>query len=107
MVGIGPVISFTRAAPMADEVAGFVELENRWSGQAAIGSGRIGGGVEFHAFESGSAVDNPDVILGVDGDADDVADDPMVGKRLGPEWLYFEARGLHSGSLNDGSSLKD
>ena len=37
---------------------------------------------------------DPDVILGVDAEADHLAEDPVVRQRLGPERIDFEPRRL-------------
>ena len=40
------------------------------------------------------------MVARVDRDADDRANDPVVGKGLGPHRVHFKARGLGRGSLN-------
>jgi hypothetical protein len=61
--------------------------------------GRIGGGVLLAGFERTGAVDDPHVILRVDGDADGLAEDPVVGEGLGPEGIDFETRREDGGGL--------
>jgi hypothetical protein len=51
-------------------------------------------------------MNNPNVILGVHGDADGSADNPMVGKRLRPHGINFEARSLDARSFRGCFSLE-
>jgi hypothetical protein len=39
-------------------------------------------------------MDHPDVIAGIDGETDGLADHPVIRQRLGPHRIHFEARGL-------------
>src|SRR2546430_9736835 len=48
MIRIWPVVAFAGAAPVPDEVALFIELENRRSGHAAFRGGRLPRSAEFH-----------------------------------------------------------
>ena len=41
-------------------------------------------------------MDDPDVIVGVDPDADGLAEHPVIRQRLGPQRIHFEARRLHA-----------
>ena len=89
---IGPVVSGARTAPVADQIAFLIELKNRRRGRAALRDGRIGGGMLFAGFERTDAMDDPDVILRVGRNADGLAENPVVGQRLGPERIHFKAR---------------
>ena len=100
VVRIRPIVALARAAPVADEVALLVELQNGRSRNAALRSGWLGGGVDFHRLVGVRAVNNPDVVLGIHGDPDGHALNPMVGKRLGPQRIDFEARRLDSRGRN-------
>src|SRR5207302_3616039 len=42
-----------------------------------------------------SAMDDPDVVLLVDPDADRHAEQPVIGQRLGPQRIDLEDRRLH------------
>src|SRR6202007_1036770 len=53
VIRIRPVVAFSRAAPVADEVAGLVEFQNRRSGYAALCGGRTSGSVNLHRLISG------------------------------------------------------
>ena len=69
-----PLVALARAAPVADEVAGLIELEHRRRGHAAVAARgrRRRGGAHLGAFvqRPRAAVDDPDVILLVDRHAD-------------------------------------
>src|SRR5262249_60984750 len=93
VVRFRPVVALAGAAPVADEIAGFVELENgrgRHTAfslhytRATLGTRGIRCAVVFHGFERGLAVDNPDVIVRIHTDADRVAENPVVRQRLRP-----------------------
>src|SRR5215472_13372738 len=43
---------------------------------------------------------NPDMVLAIHGDADTVAQDPMVRQRLRPHRIYFEHRRLDGGGFD-------
>src|SRR6185503_2271496 len=87
-----------RAAPRAHQVAFLIELEHRRRGQAALGLGRVGEGVNLLRLErAGAAMNDVDVILLVDADADDVAHHPVIRERLRPHRVDFEARRLRAG----------
>src|SRR5207302_9629624 len=77
MIRIWPVVAFAGAAPVADEVALFIELENRRSGHAALRGGRLRRSVDFHRLVSILAVHNPDVVLSIHRHSDGRALDPM------------------------------
>jgi hypothetical protein len=62
--------------------------------------------VLFTGFERAGAVDDPDVVFGVDGKSDGLAEDPVVGKRLGPERVDFEARRHNAGGLDHGTAVE-
>ena len=96
VVRLRPLEALARAAPRAHEVALGVELHDRRRRHAALGLRRVGCGVDFLRLErAGAAVDDVDVILGVDADADHVAVHPVVRQRLGPHRVDFEPRRLH------------
>ena len=95
VVRIGPVVALARAAPVADQIAGLIELEHRRRRRAALRGRRIRGRVHFARLERAGAMNDPDVILRVDRDADRLAEDPVVRQRLGPQRIDFEPRRLH------------
>jgi hypothetical protein len=47
-------------------------------------------------------MDDPDVIVCVDGDADGLPENPVIGKRLGPSEIDFEARRSDRGGVRGG-----
>src|SRR5262249_10331673 len=69
VIRMGPIVPLAFAAPMSDQVSGFIEFEDRRSRGAALSGGRFGLGVQFAWFERPATMDDPDVIAGVDRDA--------------------------------------
>ena len=47
-------------------------------------------------------MDDPDVIVCVHGDADGLAENPVIGERLGPSEIDFEARRKDRGGVRGG-----
>jgi hypothetical protein len=97
MVGIRPLVSLARPAPVAQQVPFLIELENRRRARAAfalLGFERL----LVVAERGGAPMDDPHVIVGVDPHANRRAEDPVIGQRLRPQRIHFEARRLH-GSL--------
>src|SRR5205823_14528013 len=78
VVRVGPVVALPRSAEMADQRAGRIELENRRRRRTALRRRRVGRRVHFARLERAGAMDDPDVILRVDRDADRLAEDPLV-----------------------------
>src|SRR5204863_9061828 len=87
-----PVVTLAGSAPMPDQIAILVELENGWRRSAALCSGRVGGGVYFSRFERAGSMDDPDVILRIDRYANGLAEDPVVRQRLRPQRVDFKPR---------------
>ena len=46
-------------------------------------------------------MDDPDIVLGVDRDADGHAEQPLVGQRLRPQRIDLEDRRFHHRALRD------
>src|SRR5207244_109857 len=109
VVRLGPLEALAGAAPRLHEVALGIELEDRRRGNAALGRRRILRRVDFLRLErAGAAMNDVDVIVLVDADADDVAEDPVIGHRLGPHRIDFEARRLGAAfRLSLGRSLQN
>jgi hypothetical protein len=84
---------------MADQIAGGIELEDGRRRSAALRDRRGGRRVDLARFERAGAMDDPDVVARVHGDADGLPENPLVGERLRPERIDFEARRLHAGRL--------
>ncbi len=64
------------------------------------GSDQIAGLIEFEHGRSGLAawpMNDPDVIPRIDGDADGLTEDPMVGQWLPPERVHFKSGRLDRG----------
>jgi hypothetical protein len=106
VVRVRPVIAGPRSAPVADQVSGGIELEDRRRRRAALGGGRIGRRVDLARLERTGAVDDPHVVLRVHRDADRLAENPLVRQRPGPERIDFEtrrlrARGLHRSPIRE------
>ena len=81
---------------MLTSVAGLIELEHRRRRQRSTSSA-VGGSVASADLGArgervGAAMDDPDVILGVDRNAGDRSEHPVVRQRLRPERIDLEAR---------------
>ena len=100
VVRFRPIVAGTGAAPMPDQIAIFVEFENRRRGLAALRSRRIGLHVGFFRIQRPAAVDNPNMVLGVNRHADSHAEQPVVGQRLWPHGIHFKPGRHHTGGLN-------
>ena len=80
----GPVITFARTTPMADQVAGFIEFEYRGRGGAAFRGDWLHGKILLFRLERALTVNHPDVIVRIHGDADHGSDHPVIGQRFRP-----------------------
>src|SRR5262249_44295972 len=75
---------------------------------AALGDRWVELGSPFVVVETpGAAMDDPDIVLLVDPDADSPAEQPVVGKRFWPQRIDHEARRLHRRALRFGLALQD
>src|SRR5260370_34465568 len=101
------VVGSAGGGPVADEIALFIELKNGWGHEATLRGRRFRRGVEFHGFESIGAMHDPNVVLRVHRDTHGGTDDPMVGKRLRPEWVDFELGRFNAGGSDRGFLLED
>jgi hypothetical protein len=63
---------------VADQIAGCVELENRRRRGAALRRRRVRRRMHFARLERAGAMNDPDMILRVDGDADRLTENPLV-----------------------------
>src|SRR5207247_1084455 len=84
VLGIGPIITFGFAAEVPDEITFLIELKNRRGGSAAHRYRRVRRGVQFAHLKRALPMDDPDMILAIDGYADRLTQDPMIGQRLRP-----------------------
>jgi hypothetical protein len=94
VLALRPVEAFARAAPGCEQVAVGVELQYRRSGSAAFGGGRIFLRALFVVDKRPRPMHDPDVIIAVDRDAGDLAENPIAGQRLRPKRLRLEARNV-------------
>src|SRR6202040_3969818 len=77
MVGDWPVITFARSAPICEEVALLVKLQNRRRRRAAFRGGGTRCRVVFHSFERAPPMNDPNMVLTVDRYADGHSEEPM------------------------------
>src|SRR3984893_9324136 len=73
-----PVVALTRAAPMPDHVAIFVELDNRRALYAALGGRRIAFRMQLTSHDRFRTMNHPDMILCVHRHANGHANAPVV-----------------------------
>src|SRR3990172_4431019 len=92
VLGARPELAVAGAAPGAHDVALRIELEHRRRRRAAVGPGRVLHLTGLALGQRTGAVGEPDVVALADGDAGDLAEDPVVGQGLRPEGVYLEGR---------------
>src|ERR1019366_100557 len=74
----------------ADYVAVLVEVNHRRGADATVGEGRGEFGFELDVGEVVGAIEHPDVVVFIDGEAGDSAELPFVGEGLGPIGIELE-----------------
>src|SRR5216684_805980 len=89
-----PFIAFAGPAPRAQEIAVGVELQHRRRRHAAFRARRRQRCTLLVVGQRARAVDNPDMTLPVDGDAANLAENPVVGQWLWPGRIDREGRNL-------------
>ena len=99
VLGLRPVITRTRAAPGLDQIALVVELHHGRRGHAAFIPRRGQRRALLVLAQRLRALDDPDVVLGVDGNPGHLAQDPAIGERLGPERIHDESGSETMGRL--------
>ena len=85
------------AAPRFHDVAGLVEYEDRRRRHTALGARRIERGGFFVVGHRAWPLEHPDIVLRIDGDAADLAKDPVVGQWPRPIRVNPECRALGIG----------
>src|SRR5262245_7794437 len=95
-----PFISLARTAPVADQIAGLIELENLRRRDAAAGRRVEDPALFVIAERIGASMCDPDVILAVNGHACYRTENPVIWQRLWPQRVHFE-----DGRLNSAASL--
>ena len=83
VVGVRPLVPFAGSAPVPQEVARLIEFEDRWSAGAAFA------GLQLERLlvvgeRGGAAMDDPDVVVGFDKNADRHSQNPVIRERFGP-----------------------
>jgi len=74
------------------KIARLIEFQNRRRGRTALRGWRGRGGMHLAGFKRPGAMDDPHVILRIHRHPDGLPKNPMIGQRLGPQWIHFEAR---------------
>jgi hypothetical protein len=92
MLAFGPLIALAGAAPMANQVAGLVKDEDRRRSDAAFAGRWVLLGGALARGQRVRPMHQPDAIVGVGRKAGDLAENPVVGKRLRPERIDLELR---------------
>ena len=91
VIRVGPIVALRRDRPNSPiRLPSSIELENRRRGQAAFRRGRIGRGIVLFGFERTRAVNDPDVVLCIDRNADRLPSTQWFGNGFG-----------HSGSTSN------
>ncbi len=83
VVGVRPLETFARSAPVVQEIALRIEFEDRWSAGAAFA------GLQLERLfivgkRRGAAMDDPDVVVWFDENANRHSQNPVVRHRFGP-----------------------
>ena len=89
------------AAPRLHDVAGLVEHQHRRRRHAAFRARRIERCAFLVVGQRARPLKHPDVVLRVDGDAADLAEDPVVRQRLRPVRIDPERRALRAAERGD------
>src|SRR4029077_7368943 len=87
VLGARPFVAGTRATPAAQQGPVERKVQHRWCRLAATGFGWVLLRTLFIVDQGRGAVDNPDAVVVVDGDARHLPEDPIIGQRFGPERL--------------------
>jgi len=89
---VGPFVARRRPSPPLNKVACHVEFEDWRRRNTAIRLRRVESGVLIVVVESSGAAVHPNVIVRIDKDTANLAEHPIVGQRLRPEWIRLELR---------------
>src|ERR1041385_2006998 len=81
-----PLISLSRTAPCRDKISFGIEFKHGW--RSAVRR------AYFIRLKGRGTVDNPHVILGIEGHTCNCANQPVIRQRLRPEGINFEMRSL-------------
>ena len=92
MLGRGPLVFLTGAAPRLHKPPVLIELQNRRRGNAAQRGRRIQCRRSLSFSNGGGTMKNPDVILVVDADAADLSGRPPVWQVLKEQGIDLEIR---------------
>ena len=84
-------------APRFHDFAGLVEHQHRRRRHAALGARRVERGGFLVVGQRARPLKHPDIVLRVDRDAADLAEDPVVGQRPRPIRIDPERRALRVG----------
>jgi hypothetical protein len=95
VVAVRPFVALPRPAPVAQQVARLIELEYWWRAGAAQFGRLLLDPLFLIGQRRRTAVHDPDVIVGINPDADRLSENPVIRHRLGPQRIDFEARRLH------------
>ncbi len=102
-----PFIALARPAPVAQQIALDVEFQYRRRGLAAAARRRRLHRLLLVVEQGARTMDDPDMIVLVDRDAGDLAENPIVGQRFWPERLDLEARNVLGSCLPGGEPAGD
>ena len=88
-----PIIAFPGSAPECSSPRR-VEFHDRRRGHAAFRPRRVLRRALLVLGQRTRPMNDPDMVLRIDRDAADLAHDPVVGQRLGPERIDLEFRDI-------------
>ncbi len=97
VVALRPLVSRARTSPGIDQISCRVKFQNGRSHLAAHADRRSGIRAFEIVFNGPRPMNDPDVILGIDGQADGGSLHPMIRQRFRPVGIDFENRRLRRG----------
>src|SRR5262249_25454177 len=107
VIRVGPIVTLAWSSPTRNEVSFLIELQNWGCWSAAYCCRRIRCRMDFVGFERTCAVNDPHMVLSIDGNDNGLSENPVVRQRLWPERVYFETWSHGSCSFNSGLLLQD
>src|SRR4029077_18948012 len=91
VIGVRPIVTLTRTAPMPEKVALLIKLEDWRRSSTALRHGRVGCGMQFSRLKRTLPMNDPDMVLSVHRYPDCHALEPMIRQWLRPQRVHFES----------------
>jgi hypothetical protein len=85
-----PFPALARTTPGLEELSVRVELDDRWGGNTALRLWGLERGTLLAIRNGRWAVEDPDVVVGIDSQPADLAGYPLIWQRLRPKRIRFK-----------------